>query len=446
MQRERRPTTFWPRGICYAGGDAGFNLYWVLAESFLLFFYTDVFRLSAGAVAVLVVLGRGTDLVAGFAIGAAADRTRSRFGHYRPYLLWFTLPLAVAVVLLFSAPSTWPSSVQRVTQANNWPIRIEIVASVLFALFYSAANIPYTAMLAVIAVDPKERTSLASTRFAGAAASAFFAQAMTLPLVNRLSIGDPAQGWQRVAILYAVLASIALLTCFKGTREVITPSINLSRPTRDLHLLFACPEWWSLFLATIIAIASFSCRSAVSIYYMRYVVQRPELTSMFLAGGSIAAFAACVLVPLLPSTLRPGRGWAAICAFAGALCCSLLLVAPPSAWITILSLQVCFGLCTGTLVPAIFALFAEMPDHVASLRGLSLNGLIAATSLLALKLGGLCGTTLVALILSHAGYRAGVAQSLQVRHVTLLLISLLPGSLLAASALILRSASRSEIA
>jgi glycoside/pentoside/hexuronide:cation symporter, GPH family len=417
------------RNAAYAAGDVGFNIYWTVVETFLLFFYTDVYRLPPAVFTTAILLARAIDLIAGPVLGILADRTYTRFGRYRPYL-FFGVPLGSAFFLMFCAPSTWPHPLQ---SGDTWitSAAATVIAYLFFALFYAAANIPYTALLAVVTTDPLTKKRLASLRFAAAAGSVLVVQFATLPLVQHLGHGNVAKGWQRVAMLYALAASAALLYCFAGTREIVLPSLQKMSLGRDLKALAQSRNWYILLATTILALAAFTCRGGITLYYMRYVLNRPGMTSVFLVANSGAALGACLLVSSALKSLITPHALLRYCSAAGAAASLSLLYVPDDHLVMAFIAQTLFGLATGALLPAIFALFADLPFESTPLLGRSINGLIAATSLLALKFGSLVGTAILAASLTRMGYVANQVQTPGVRHAIVLLIAIVPAVLLA---------------
>jgi GPH family glycoside/pentoside/hexuronide:cation symporter len=186
--------------IAYSLGDAASNLYWKTFEFFLMIFYTDVFGISAAAVGTMLLVTRVADAVADPVMGAVADRTATRWGHFRPYILWFAVPLAVAGVLTFTTPDL----------GGGRKIVYAYVTYTLLMFLYTAVNIPYTALMGVMTPNSRERTSISSIRFIGAFTAGVFVQYFTLKLVGFFGQGNAQRGWQLTMVLYGVLAVIML--------------------------------------------------------------------------------------------------------------------------------------------------------------------------------------------------------------------------------------------
>lgn len=423
-------------------GDAGFNLYWATAESFLLFFYTDVDRLTPAQVAFVLLLGRLVDLIAGPVIGIVADRTRTRLGSYRPYLISLAIPLGLSAILVFSKPSIWPVGLARFASSSGPSVFMVAIASSLFALCYSAANVPYTALLSVVTGDAAERTRFASLRFAFAATVGLIVQYSTLAIVARLSTASAAQGWQHTLMLYSVPASAALLICGFLSRERVPVSRSDGGISLALGQIFRSSAWWWCTLAMMFSLAALSCRAAASPFYLKYFVQRPGASGLFLTSNSAAALVSCLAVSALPSILRSKTRLGLACSSIGAAVTSSLLFIPADHWPLLVLVQIGFGLATGALVPAIFSIFSDLPQSVRAFRGISVVGIIAASSLLAIKMGAMAGVGLVSFALWIVRYQPTVAASSGVMNAIRLLMSIVPAILLLASGISLMAVRR----
>lgn len=416
----------------YGCGDVAFNLCFVTTESFLLFFYTDVFGLRASIVTLVVVAGRVADVGIGALAGAAADRVPTRFGRYRPYLLWLALPLMLSFVLVFTAPALLPRSL------GQHGMALALAGSVLFASCYAAANVPYSAMLAVLSDDPGERTAFASTRFAMASLTVVAVQLATLPLVARLGGANAPLGWSRTALLYGLLAVLLLQLCFAHTKERPLSRAR-ERPLRAaLRALFGTRQWYVLGALAFLALAAFSCRSAVSLFYLRTVFNSSAGAGAFLACNSAAALLACLTVPLLPARLLRGH-LARDLALAGAMISIAFLFLGRPTRGALFVLQALFGLATGAVVPILFALFADLSRSEPRLRELNLNGVVAASALTAVKLGAALGSALVSATLAALHYAPGAMATPSVRRGVSVLFSAVPAALLGLVAVLLGS-------
>lgn len=415
--------------IFYSFGDAGFNIYWEFAAQFALFFLTDIAHLAASTATTALLIGKCVDLFAGPVMGRIADRTHTRFGHYRPYLLWCTPGLAAAFCLLLALPS-WKFTAGGTSTALLDTLSAALAVAIFF-LFYSGGNIPYNALLAVTTESEEERSRTAGLRFAFAFVAVLFVQSMTMKLVEILGGRYSAGSWLRVALIDAVLASILLYLCFQGTTERTQSSSEPSHAEAPFSFAVLLDTRLLMALAGImIAMMAFGCRSAVNLYFVSYVLQRPTGLSLFLGLSSCASFLACSALPVLAGGRRTANRLAVFCCVGGAASSILLAMIPTAQWAWILAAQIAFGCTTGALLPILFGMVAGLSSELSLAKKLSLNGTIAAAALIALKLGAMLGSASVGFALARFGYAPGATQTPLVRSAILSIASVAPACLL----------------
>ena len=257
-------------------GDLASCLFWTTIMSQLLFFYTDIFGLTTKAAGIMFLISRLLDAFFDVVIGMAADRTTSRWGKFRPYILFGAVPLSVMAFLAFTTPDF--AYVGKVIYAYT--------TFILFMFLYSTVNIPYTALLGVISGDPVERTSASSFKFIGAYLSGIIISATLLPLASHFSQhGGPAKGWSMTMGIYAVAATIFFFITFLATRERIQPIAKEKTSVKnDLKDLSKNIPWMMLFAVTILFIFFVCIRMSVTTHYFKYYVGEqvvPALASFF---------------------------------------------------------------------------------------------------------------------------------------------------------------------
>lgn len=389
--------------VGYALGDTASNLYWKVFEFFVVIFYTDVFGLSPGATGTMLLVTRVLDAAADPLMGLLADRTATRWGKFRPYLVWFSLPLAAAGVLAFTAPGPRFAGGARLAYAY--------ATNALLMLCYTAINIPYSALLGVITPSSAERTRLSAIRFIGAFGGALFVQKATLDLVRRFGGGDAARGWSLTMALYGAAAVTLFAVCFALTRERVTPPRGQRGDARaDVRALAGDRPFVVSFALAVLIIVAFWLRGGGAAYYFKYVLHREAALGWFLAGGGMASVAG--VAALGPVTRRVGKKplYRGLMAGVGVLL-TVQLWLPPARLAPVFVLNVAVSLLLGAVAPLIWAMFADVADHVEWTAGRRATGLVFAGALFAMKLGGALGGWSLGVVLELAGYRPNVAQS-----------------------------------
>ena len=238
--------------VGYGLGDTASNLYFQMFVNFLLFFYTDIFGISAAAAGTMLMVSRFWDAANDPMMGIIADRTNSRWGKFRPYLIWMSIPLAVVGVLTFITPNF---------DATGKLIYAYITFT-LVMMAYTAINIPYSALMGVISPNSSERTSVSTYRFVLAFVGAFIVQGLTLPLVNLFGGGDQATGFPLTMAVFGVLACILFYITFATTRErVIVPTTQESSLKEDVKNLLKNRPWMYLLIMGIFTLGYIIIRS-----------------------------------------------------------------------------------------------------------------------------------------------------------------------------------------
>ena len=245
--------------VGYGLGDTASNFVWALMMNFILYFYTDIFGISAAAAGTMLLFARSTDGVADFLIGAMADRTKTRWGRFRPYLVWMCFPLAIAFVLTFTTPNF---------SLQGKLVYAWITYNVLM-LSYSAINIPYGALSGVMTDDPEERTSLNAYRMSLAQVGGLIANTSFLGLVAYFGGTDKAAGAQWTVILFSSIALILFLITFFTTNERIQPPPGQkTRLIDDVKTLAANRHWMVVVAAGITAMTFMVVRGSDMVYYL----------------------------------------------------------------------------------------------------------------------------------------------------------------------------------
>jgi len=410
--------------IGYSLGDAASNFYWKTFEFFVFFFYTDVFGITAAAVGTMLLVTRVLDAVADPVIGSIADRTRTRWGHFRPYLLWGALPFAVAGVLTFSTPNL----------GGGAKLVYAYITYSSLMFIYTAVNIPYSALMGVITPNSQERTSISSIRFIGAFTAGMLVQWCTLPLVKFLGHGSDTRGWQLTMVVYGICAIILLLLCFATTKERVTPPAQQNPNIKsDVINLFNNKPWIVLVGVLLLTLAAFAIKGSVTAYYFKYFVHREDLIGLFLLANGFAFIVAVSLT----SYLNKFIGKKPLFMFAlgaGGLIVMLFSLAKPEDIRLMFGLQIFSSFIIGFNSPLVWAMFADTADHAEWRTGRRNTGLVFASAIFSTKIGFSIGAWMLGLILAFFGYAANVAQTSRSIHGIILSMSWIPGVMLVMAA------------
>ncbi|MCL4168607.1 UNVERIFIED_CONTAM: hypothetical protein GTU68_008053, partial [Idotea baltica] len=258
--------------IGYGLGDLGFNFFWANISAFLLIFYTDVFGISAAAAGTMMLVTKIFDAFTDPLMGAIADRTKTKWGKFRPYLLWAGIPMAAAGVLTYTTPDLGEGG-KLIWAYGTYTIMM---------LMYTVLSVPYSALSGVITARSQDRTELISFRFIAAFTGTTLVNFFTLDLVDLLGGGDEKLGWQLTMGIYGILAAILFAVVFFTTKERITPpKEQKSDAIGDLKDLLKNKPWLVLFSLALIIMITISMRAGAAIYYVKYYVNRPDLIKYF---------------------------------------------------------------------------------------------------------------------------------------------------------------------
>jgi GPH family glycoside/pentoside/hexuronide:cation symporter len=403
--------------VGYALGDTASNFYWKTFEVFALFYYTDVFGLSAAQVGFMFFVTRICDAVADPVMGALADRTTSRFGKFRPYLLWLAVPMAVTGVLAFTRPALSGASLLAYAYATYTAMM----------LAYTAVNIPYSALLGVLTPSSRARTSCSSFRFVGGFAGGLLVQTFTLSFVRRLGHGDDARGWRDVMFVYGALACAMFVVAFASTRERVKPSADHRADLRgELGVLAGSRPWRVLLGVSLLVIVAFWMRGGATTYYFKYLCKREDLIGWFFGAACVAQILGAALAPPLTRMLGKRRLYALVMAVAGVLTTAFYVIDHRDLPVAF-GLNILIQLILGPQAPVLWAMFADVADHVEWKTGRRMTGLVFAAAIFAMKVGGAIGGWALGQLLNRFGYVPNAEQSASSQQGILLGMSVLPG-------------------
>lgn len=429
--------------IGYGFGDMASSMFWKIFGMYSLFFYTDVFGITAAAAGTMFLVARLWDSVFDLFVGIAADRTKTRWGRYRPYLLWFAVPFSVMGVITFFVPDF----------GSTGKLVYAYITYSLMMIVYSLINVPYASLLGVMSSNPQERNILSSYRMSFAFIGSFITFMLLQPLVDMFaslegkaavdvtkgvtetSVSTSPIGWTLAVASIGVLCTILFIFCFRWTRERVEP-VNEDENTsvkQDLKNLFHNAPWWILVGTGLAALLFNAVRDGVAIYYFRDYVQFAykmpvtgwDMTTIYFLVGQAANLVGVILAPVLSSKYGKKRTY--MLAMAGAAALSVVFYFIPNELGWILLLQTLISLCAGYVLPLLWSMFADIVDYQELKTNRRASGLIFSSSSMSQKLGWALGAALTGWILSIFKYNPHIAQqSMDTIFGERLMISILP--------------------
>jgi GPH family glycoside/pentoside/hexuronide:cation symporter len=434
--------------IGYGFGDFASVLFWQSITMNMMFFYTDVFKIAEATKAAVVagtmiMVSRLFDAVIDPVIGMTADRTETRWGKFRPYLIWMALPLAITATLTFTTPNFGPTG--KVVYAY--------VTLFLFMACYAGINIPYSSLLGVLTSDPTQRTSASSFKFTFAYISGMTVSATSLLLAKHFGNGvdtrDPG-GWTKTIMLYGAVAIVFFVLTFLFTKERVRPQkTQQTSVKKDLKDLVTNGPWIILLFSTLSMIMFVASRIGVTNYYFKYYITSftgvshqtinynflgwsftwgfEEVATVFNTLGQGSAILGALLVPLLTARIGKKNAFLALFIIAIVSTASFYFLTPQNLTLIFL-LQITGSITGGPLSPVIWAMYADTADYSEWKRGRRATGLVFSASATSQKVGWAVGALFTGALLSGYGFAPDVAQTPEVNKLLITLMSIIPSA------------------
>lgn len=412
----------------YACGDVASNFYWRVFDVFLFIFYTDVFGLSAGAVGTMMLVTRLIDAFSDPLMGAVADRTKTRWGKFRPYLLWGIIPIVAAGVLTFTVPDL----------DDSGKLVWAYCTYIFMMLAYTFINVPYGALLGVITGDSQQRTLLTSFRFIGAFSGGSLVAYLTPELVNYYGGADQVLGWQLTMLTYGLVAAVLFFISFISTTERIQPVADKSAPVlQDIKDLINNKPWLILFSLALIIMMTITLRGSSGTFYFKYFVEREDLIGSFSLAYMLSLGVGAASTPLLTKLFDKKTLLFILMIAVTVLSTLFYFVQKDQLWL-IFTLQIAIGFCLGPKSPLVFSMYADTADFSEWKTGRRATAMIFSAAAFAQKLGGALAGAMMGWLLASLGYIANQAQSLESQHGIVLLMTLLPAIFALISVFVIR--------
>lgn len=387
MQRPTAPDGLSTREyVGYALGDTASNLFFKTFGFFLTYYYVDVWGLEAAAVATMFLLVRFWDAVNDPVMGIIADRTQTRWGKFRPYLLWGAIPYGACGYLLFAGPDVGPTG----------KLVYAYLTYNLMMMAYTAINVPYSSLLGVISPSSRTRTVASSWRFVGAFGGGLLITLLARPLVKELGGGDEVAGFQRTMAIFAVLSVAMFWTCFATTKERVTPPPGQKTDVRkELGELLRNKPWVMLLFAAIFSTTFIFMRDSTTLFYFKYVVGddgapylfgKLDRFTVFIASGTACQMLGAGCLGLF-ARMADKRTLAAVLSVVTGLCYGVFYLVPPDAFGLMLVLNGLAAFAMGPTSALVWAMYADVADYGEWKFGRRSTGLVYSASLFALKTG-----------------------------------------------------------
>lgn len=436
--------------IGYGFGDMSSSMFWKLFSYFLPFFYSNVFGLSLADAGVLMLVTRIWDAVSDPMMGIIADRTKTRWGKYRPYLLFFSLPFAVCGVLLFTTP-------------ENGKTLWAYITYICMMTVYTGINVPYGSLLNVMTADSDEKSVLSSYRMFFAYGGSFIALFAWEPLCNMFdkarvvaedaagglaSISTSPEAWQKAMIVIASCCFILFVLSFLLTKEHVKSESTVS-VGQDLKLLLKNKPWWLLIGAALASNLFNTVRGTTTAYFFADYIQKtvemaPQWAflvsaGIFLSIGEISNMVGVVLaVPMSKNLGKKSTYIISMAVLIGLSIAFFFLPATTGGYWAMLVFQVVISIFTGVISPLVWSMYADVADYSELKDGTASTGLIFSSASMAQKFGGAFGGSAVMWMLAAFGYNT-VAGAVQTETAILglrILMSWVPAAVAALSILV----------
>ena len=427
--------------IGYGLGDMSSSMFWKLFGAYLMIFYTDVFGISAAVVGTMFAVTRVWDSFFDPVVGAVADRTSSRWGRFRPYLLFLAVPFGVIGILTFLTPPF----------GQTGKIVYAFITYALMMMVYSAINVPYASLLGVMSPDPADRNTLATYRMTFAYLGSFLALLLFMPLVNAFGGGNsggpmlgwltaPQAGWLMAVGVIAVVCVLLFLGCFALTKERVRPVRQGKTSLKtDLRDLLHNRPWWILLGAGVASLVFNSIRDGATVYYFKYYVDETAvgsisflglpfvLSGLYLAVGQAANILGVILAAPVSNRIGKRRTFMAAMAVASVLSVAFFWLGKDQL-VPIFILQALISVCAGSIFPLLWSMYADCTDYSELQTGNRATGLIFSSSSMSQKFGWAFGTAITGWMLAQFGFQANAVQSAETLQGIRMFLSLLPAA------------------
>lgn len=387
--------------IGYGVGDMASNFYMGFFNIFLLYYYVDVWGISPSGAATMFLVTKIIDAISDPTMGLIADRTNTRWGKYRPYLLWMALPYALLGYLLFLGPDL----------SQSGKLIFAYVSYSLIMLVYTAINVPYSALLAVISPISEERTKATQFRFIFASLGTLIVGASAKPLVDLLGGGDEVLGFRLTICFFAVLSMLLFVFTFVSTKERITPEKHSSSIKEDMNVLMGNSSWIILALSSILVVVGLVARISTTAFYTKYNMQFSDEkmlwwmdpTTLIITCGFAGQLFGALITPTLLNFADKRRLMIAMnLLFAFSIFATYFVSTDQFLETLILYSVGIFAF--GVIITLLFSMYTDCAEYGEWISGHNSAGLTVSASLFSLKFGSAVGSAIPGYLLAWYGF------------------------------------------
>jgi GPH family glycoside/pentoside/hexuronide:cation symporter len=413
--------------IGYGVGDTASHFVWDMVGFWILIFYTDTFGISAAAAGTIMLIARFWDMISDPIMGVIADRTNTRWGKFRPYILWMALPYSILAIMTFTTPDL--GSTGKIIYAGT--------TYLLLMTVFTAINLPYSSLGAVMTADSSERTELNSYRFVFAFIGQLIVSGTALTLARYFGKGNDATGYQITIILFSIISFALFMVTFYTTKERVTPPKEQKESLKeDFRNLLKNRPWLILFFVGIISFIMFALQNLSIAYYFKYYIGNEENVQLFNVVGTIALI---VTIPFSKSLAKRfgNRNVFLASSLISGLLFMLLFIPGEKDLVTIYTLNILAKMAYAPAVPLLWTMLADSADYSEWKTGRRSTGLVFSAATFAQKAGWGIGGALAGWLLALFNFTPNVEQSETAITGIKLMISVVPGILYMSCAIFL---------
>lgn len=389
--------------IAYGGGDLASNLILVLSSTFVTFFYTDALGLNAAIIGMIMMVSRFLDGTTDIIMGFIVDKTKSKHGKARPWLLWLAIPITISLILMFTVPQTGDFGKY---------VYVAITYNLVTTILYTAINIPYGALTSLMTRDQDQRMVINIFRMTMAQIGSLIINAITLPTVNALGGSAHQKSWILASVIYGIAALILFLLCFYKTKERVKVSETVKEEQKisflkSIKICLKNDQWLVLVIYWVIMAFGMAMSMSVGTYYAKYILGNENFSGFLMA---VMTLPVVVFMPLLPPFIRKiGKCKVAIIGGIISVIGYALMLINPTSMNWLLVCAVVKGIGQSATAGTIFAMVADTIEYGQWKTGVRTEGMLYSSTTFGAKIGMGVGGAIAMAVLGVVGYNGLLA-------------------------------------